>query len=110
MAMREINENDSMTLTLTFRDRDRQLVIPTAATYGIIDLDSGDALVPLGTEIDDLASEVDLEITSNENRILDDSKPSERRRVTVEFDYGASKHKTEEYDYVVKNLQCVPMP
>ena len=105
----EINERTSLTLTVAFTDEDDQPVTPDSATYRIDDIASRTNILP-ATAFPSLLSSVDLEITSAQNRIIKERKPSEIRTVTVEFDYDTDKHGTKQYEYRVNNLYGVTTP
>jgi len=97
-----INDRTTLVLTLTFRDEDDALVVPTAATYRIDDVLTG-SVVKARTSLTGLASSMELEITSAQNAAIGEATLQERV-VTVEFDYGASRHGSDEYRYYVRNL------
>jgi hypothetical protein len=100
------NERSSVTVTVSFADEDGAGVTPTSATYRIDDKASRTNILP-ATGIGSLSSSVDIEVTSEQNRIIRSRKPYEIRTVTVEFDYGGGKHGTGEYEYKLVNLYGV---
>lgn len=100
------NEKSTVKVTAVFRDDDEVLVVPTAAEYRIHG-GPAETEVLATTPISPLASSVELVITSAQNACLT-ANQFERRRVTVEFDYGSpSQHGTGEYVYLLDNLRGV---
>jgi hypothetical protein len=102
----EVNERSTLMLTVSFFDEDSVAVTPDAATYRIDDPTSRTNILP-ATAITPLGVTADLEITSDENRVIRSRSASEVRVLTVEFDYGTGKHGTAEYRYRVLNLYGV---
>jgi hypothetical protein len=99
-----INEKTSCTLEVTFKDEDKVSVVPETITYRIDDVDSG-TVIKAATAFTLPASVIEIEITSAQNKILNESNDNEERVVTVEFDYNSStKHGTSEYRYKILNL------
>ena len=94
-----------MVLTVAFFDEDGRPVTPSAVTYRIDDLGSQTSILALTSLTPALSIPVD--VTSNQNRILNQADPVEQRAVTFEYDYGGSKHGTGEYRYEVRNLYGV---
>lgn len=105
-CLTEINERTSLTLTVNFLDEDGVAVVPDAATYRIDDRAVKTNILP-ATAIAPLSSSVELEITSDQNRIIKERSRSEIKTVTVEWDYDTSRHGTAEYRYRVMNLYGV---
>ena len=104
----EVNERTSLTITVSFFDEDSNPVTPDAATYRI-DFPPRTSILP-ATAFPTLDDAVDLEITSDQNRIFKERQESEVHEVTVEFDYTAvsgTKHGTARYRYRVINLYDV---
>ena len=104
-ALLQVNEKSTMIVTVSFFDDDDVAVIPTAATYRI-DTATGSVIKASGA-IGSLATSVDIEVTSAQNAIVTAGTALEEHVLTVEFDYGASRHGTDEYRWLVKNLQGV---
>ncbi len=105
----EVNERTSYTLTVSFFDEDSVAVIPDAATVRIDDQQRRTSIRPLEA-IGSLATTVDIEVTSEENRIIRTRSEFEIRTVTVEWDYtspGGPKHGTTQYRYRLLNLYGV---
>jgi len=105
----EITERSSSTVAVSFFDEDSNAVTPDAAIYRIDSPAERTNILP-ATAFPSLSTSVDLEITSDENRILRERHSSEIRELTVEFDYTAvsgPKHGTAKYRYRVLNLYGV---
>lgn len=94
-----VNERTRYVLPLTFRDEDGTPVTPVGVTVRIDDVASGTA-IRAATAINPVSSTHDLEITAEENRIINAANRIELRRVTVHIQGEA----TGEYLYHVKNL------
>ena len=99
--MPSINEQTSAQLDITFYDEAKQPVIPDSATYRIDD-ESG-TVITGETSFTPTAATHTLDITKTENRILDTTKSSEDRTVTIIWQYGA-KQGTYAFVYSIKNL------
>jgi hypothetical protein len=97
-----VNEKVTQILIVSFFDHLDRLVVPSAATYRVDD-SCGPSIVPV-TPLSPLGTQIEIEITSAQNRILEPRHAFEERIVTVECDYGVGRHDTEEYRYRVKNL------
>jgi hypothetical protein len=100
-----VNERSSCVLQVAFYDENEDAVIPAAGTYQIDD-GAGTAILA-ATAFTPSAATHNLQITSAQNRILDATKPSEKRIVTVTYQYGDGKQGTGDYTYMVKNLSKV---
>ena len=103
--LERVNEKSTAWLKLTFRDKAGAAQAPASATYRIHDVGSG-VLVREATLLD-LSSEVEIELTDGDNTLRNAAAPYEKRRVTVEAQYGAGDSVTGEFVYLVLNLQGV---
>lgn len=97
-----VNEKIDSTLTASFKDEDGNPITPSSGSYRIDD-DSATEITG-DTAFTPTGSSYDISISANENRILDATKSSEKRTVTVTFQYGG-KQGVEEYRYLVRNLK-----
>ena len=97
------NERTSSVLPVSFFDENNEPVIPQSGTYRIDDVASGVAILA-STPLPSLAAVVNLEITANQNRILNAANSIETRRVTVAIIFDTDKGSTAEYFYNVINL------
>lgn len=104
--MDTVNEKTDSILNIGFKDENGNLVVPAAASYRIDDVASGEEIKG-ATNITPLSSSVDVAITANENRILDEALSYEERVVTLSYSYGDGKEANEEYLYRVKNLRKI---
>lgn len=103
----EVTERSTSFVTATFRDEDSVLVVPDSATVRIDDEKRRVNIRP-ATALGSLASAIEVEITSDENRIIKSRSKYEVRTVTVEYDYdGSTKHGTAQYRYKLLNLYGV---
>jgi hypothetical protein len=104
--MDAIDEGDSATLTLSFLDENRVPVPPDSATVKITDEESGNVI--RDTEVIAVTDTFyDLEITSEENGLVDPKSSRERRKVFVEWDYmsiSGTKHGTDAYFYHINKI------
>lgn len=99
------NEKSTVMLTVAFKDEDGTAVTPSAATYRIDAITEGHTVLA-STSLSGLSTSVSIHITSAQNAALSNAPYSERV-VTVEYDYGTTKHGTAEYRYKLKNLTGV---
>ena len=102
----ELNERSTYVVTVSFFDENGDPVTPSSATYRVDDEKHRTNLVPT-TSIGSLTTAVDIEITSDENRIIRSRSAYEVRTVTVIWNYGGTKQGTGQYRYKVINLYGV---
>jgi hypothetical protein len=100
------NEKSTKWLQLSFFNRLNQAVVPSSVTVRIDD-EASSTVIRAATALTGLATVMEVEITSAENEMVNENHKHELRTVTVEWDDGSTGHKTEEYQYTVKNLQHV---
>ena len=96
------NEKSTVMVTVAFKDEDGVAVTPSAATYRLDAVTEGHTILA-ATAIGSLSTSVSLHITSAQNAALS-AAPFSERCLTVEYDYGTTKHGTAEYRYKIKNL------
>jgi hypothetical protein len=112
MADFQVNELTSAFLELKFKNERGVSVTPDMAVYRIDDM-TGLSETVTGTEIVDdtsffpTSAKYVLEITSNQNRILDENDIWEDRQVTVTFYYNAISVGTNTFTYRVINLSRI---
>lgn len=104
--LESVNERSTAYLTVTFRDKAGAEQAPASASYRIDDAGSGQA-VRAATPIMAPGSTVEITLTPDDNRLLDEANPYERRRVTVAAEYGAADAVNVEYVYQVIGLAGV---
>lgn len=102
----EFNERTTIIVTVAFTDENEDPVTPDAATVRIDD-EKRRTAIRAQEAISPLSTEVDIEITSDENYLIRPRAKYEIRTVTVEFDYGADKHGTSQYKYKLLGLYGV---
>lgn len=101
-SMKTINERTSSAVRVAFRDMDRKPITPLAVEYRIDD--------EAGVTIRDWSStpadqELTIEVSDEDNRILNPTRPFETRIMTVRASYGPGKGASEEYRWRVRNLR-----
>lgn len=101
--MERVNEQSTAYLSVSFRDKAGALATPTAISYRIDD-------VATGQEIRDdtavtPASSVEITLTPNDNAMVSAAREIEVHAVTVDATYGASDAVRARYLYEVANLQ-----
>lgn len=97
-----INERQTYLVVASFYDEDDAAVTPSAATYRIHDRDSG-IIIKAVTSIGSLSTSVTIEVTSAENALIRHDA-QEVHVLTLEFDYGSSRHGNGEHTWTVKAL------
>ena len=106
-----IPEQTSQTFTAIFTDKNNVLVQPEFAWYSCHDVDSGTVIIPV-TMIPNPQQVEEIEVTTDMNKILDDTKMKETRNLTVQFKYRNAKGElvdgaTEEILYTIRNLRFI---
>lgn len=101
-----INEKTTAYLPLAFRDKGGKLAAPTAITYRIDCLTTGQAVKAWSALSP--AAEAEITLSASDNAILG-ANDRERRLVTVIAAYGPSNDDqvTGEFSYDVRNLKFV---
>ena len=98
-----INEKSTLLLNVKFYDESDVLRVPDSASYRIDAPGETSTVILTDTPILPVASSLDLEITSAQNRAVS-SAPLQERVVTVTWNYASTKVGTDEYRYRVKAL------
>lgn len=99
-----INERTSARLAIDWFDADGEPAIPTAVSYRIDCLTTGEA-VRASTSVTPAATTV-IQLTSDDNAMQDAANATERRAVTVTATYGSNDDQcTMEHVYSVRNLR-----
>lgn len=105
----QVNELSTSFLEMRFKDERGAACVPTSGMYRIDDM-TGLSDTVTGTEIlgdtpfIPTESKEILEITSDENRILNEQNVWEDRQITVTFVYNTDKIGTDVFKYKVINL------
>ena len=102
-ALTTINEKTTLLVTAAFFDEDGIAATPSAATYRIHDRGTG-TVIKAVTALTGLSTTKQIEITSAENAMVVAGAATEEHVLTLEWDYGAGRHGTDEYRWLVRNL------
>lgn len=105
MARDVVNESSAFTLRTRYFSVGQVPGTPATVRYRITDL-SNDRIVRDWTELTP-SSVIDIEITSQDNDVYDDSSAPfmEQRVVSVQANYDTQTQYADEYRYLVKNLR-----
>ena len=99
-----VNDGSTAFLTITFKDKNGDPIVPDSAEYRIDDVDSGNSVKGV-TAFSPTLSTHELEITKDENEMVNDDRAFERRRVTVRWLYdGGNSRGVAVFVYEVKNV------
>jgi hypothetical protein len=104
----EVNEGSTAWLTVQFYDRAGAPEIPASVTYRIWDVASSIEIVP-STSLTP-GSSVEITLTSDDNRILDDTLYREARKVIVTAGFAGSETLNQDYVYHVRNIAHEALP
>jgi hypothetical protein len=105
--MYQINEGVTALLTATFLNEAGNPAVPTGGKFQISDADSGTVIAPWEAFTPTTASQ-NMIILEQYNLILDSTKTSEVRVITVVVQYSGAKQSVAEYRYEVLNLMDMP--
>lgn len=96
-----VNEKTSVSFACGFFDENGNPVTPTTASYQLDDIKAeGNTVITPVTSF----TPGTLDISADENRILDASRPIERRMLTILWTWGGTKSAAHQDYYLVKNL------
>jgi hypothetical protein len=111
-----INEKSTGYISVAFFNKDGDAAIPSAVSYRIDDVITGDEIKD-DTVVSFPAAVINIVIASSENIIVsptaevlyysEDGKPLEKHRLTVKSSYGVDDSLNDEFDFYVKNLSGV---
>lgn len=104
--MEVYNERTTVVIGLAFSDEEGVAVTPSSGTWRVDDLTSGTELVAT-TAFVPAAATHDLVLSEEVNRILDVTRATETRLVTIVAVYSGTRQVTSEYRYQVKNLKKI---
>lgn len=99
------NEGQSFTATFKFFDSDWVASSPVSLRYRIDDLTNGSTV--RDWTIVTAASEVDIEVTPDDNDIVDTGNRSERRQMVIQTNYDTDTQSVQKVDWIIENLQGV---
>lgn len=98
----EVTERSTAWLTVSFYSRAGVLEVPTSATYEIWDVASG-AVVKASASLTP-GSSIEITLSSDDNRILNQELFREARKVVVVAAYAGSEKLVQDYVYHVRNI------
>lgn len=106
-----INEKTSSTFIIEFYDENGTAISPETASYSLHDVQIGTEIIA-ETQILNISSSVEIEISREENRIINDANVKETRSLTIEYNYRNSKGELKnggsvEFFYEILNLKFV---
>lgn len=101
-----VNEETTYFVVVSFFDEEQNPVLPNNVQYKIEDIETGQTIKEW-TRIEPREGTYDIEITAEENKIIDDSNNVERKILTIKYSYGANRAGTGEYIWGVKNLKGI---
>lgn len=105
-TLHEVNEKSTLIVTASFFDDTGAAVTPSAATYRIHDKASGTIIVAT-TSLSGLSTTKDIEVTSTQNALINQSDNAEEHILTLEFTYNTTRLGTSEYRWAVRGLEGV---
>jgi len=107
--MKKVNRRTTTFIDITFEDENGLAVVPDSATAKIHDRET-EIVIREATALVDLAADMSIIVTDDENEIITESTELEVHVLTIEFDYtnaSGDNHGTAEYEFMVENLQGV---
>ena len=96
-------EASSMWLTVTTKDINEALVLPAIIQYRILCVTNQLEIRPLS--LLPAMSQFELEITAEENRLLNRGNIRELRRLILTVEFGVGDKRQQKYDYWVLNIE-----
>ena len=103
--METVNENSTHVVTAVFKTPDGELVVPSAGTWRVDDVSTGEIIIP-ETDFTPIGSRHDFKIPYDKNTIITAGRYQEAKKLTVSFVYTSGRG-TGEYEYLVQNLDYV---
>jgi hypothetical protein len=91
---------------VTFRDAAKALANPVTASYRIDCVTTG--LTVHATTSLTAASQITIDLTSDDNAIISSSNQAELKKITVNATFSVSDEIHEEAHYLVRNMRYVP--
>ena len=104
--MEQVNERSTAYLTVTFKDKAGAAQQPTAASYRIDDVATGQEIRD-DTAITPAASTVEITLTPADNAMVSATRPIEVHALTVTATYGDADAVRGVYLFEVANLMAV---
>ena len=103
--MERVNEQSTAYVTATFRDKTGTAATPTAISYRIDDVATGQEIRD-DTAITPAASTVEITLTPVDNAVVSPRLEVEKHVVTITGTYGEDDAVRAQYVYEVVNLQA----
>ena len=104
--MDRVNERSTAYLSVSFRDKAGALAAPTAISYRVDDVESGQEIRG-DTAVAPAASSIEITLTPSDNTLINALRQGEQHVVTVDASYGDDDAVRAQYVYEVVNLQKV---
>lgn len=98
----EVNEGTTAWLDVSFYGKTGTLEVPDSAVYEIWDIES-DSQVLTETSLP-AASQVEITLSANDNRVLGQSHQREARRVIVTGTFAGTEKLVQDFVYHVRNV------
>ena len=103
-----VNEQTTYIITADFTDQDGAATTPSSGSYRIDDITDGVITEVKGdTAFIPTETSHDIEITPNENALVNPENQMEYRLMTVRFTYGSARQGAAEYRWCIKNMRGV---
>lgn len=100
-----VNEKTTASIILKFKDELDNPVTPTGLTYQINT--TAGTIVRASTVVTPTTNSYTLNLSIGDNTLIDTTTTDETHIITITWTYGTNKQGTEEYRYVIKNLQYI---
>lgn len=104
MAEIFVKEQSTCYVTVVPRDKNGDAEQPTAANYWVHDVKSGEEVVGVTVLTPSASMEIELK-GATVNALIDGTRKTEKRRVTVQCDYGSDDELWDEFIYTIKALE-----
>lgn len=107
-----LNEKTSSTFTIQFYDENQTLINPETASYSLHDVQTGTVIIAETQIPSPIPQIVTIELSRDDNRILNDANIKETRSLTIEYNYRNSKGELKngasvEFFYEILNLKFI---
>lgn len=99
-----LKAGSSSTITVAFADSDGAPAVPAAVLFTVRCMTNAQD-IRAGVDAGTPAASMTIDITSDDNEIIDTTNEREHRRVIVTAQYGADDAKVETFDYYIGNPQ-----
>ena len=106
MSIQKVNEKTSFRVTTTFLDDNNAVATPSSARYRIDCLTNKQQILDW-TAIGSLSTQVTINITSDQNAIINDANSEERKELVVESTNASGQASISNVRWDAVNLQGV---